>query len=103
MKMRRQPDETGDRFSPEFLEWLKEKNITKKRLKKDPTALDLYHREWIKTRKKNKPRKLSIFNMIPNLNIDLGTVINNVRIASELLSTFLETKEKNPFKNNETG
>lgn len=99
MRTRRQPDGNSDRFTPEFMEWLKQKNITKKRLKKDPTALDLYHREWMKTKKKNKPM-LSLFNMIPNLNIDLGTVINNVRIASELLKTYQETKESLPFKSN---
>ncbi len=89
----RKKDGKDELFTPEFLDWLKEKQITRKRLKKDPTALDMYHREWMKTKKGNRPKKLSLLQNLPSINFDLGKVIENVRIAGELLKAYQESKE----------
>lgn len=100
---RKQLNGSQDRITPEFMEWLKLKNVTKRQLRKDPAALDLYHREWMKTRRKHMPKRPSLLQMIPSLNnLDLGAVVGNVQIAKELFNAYREIQGKSIFKNKGT-
>jgi hypothetical protein len=75
-------------YSPEFREWLKEKRVPR-RLRNDPEVLRQHYQEW----RKGQPasRKRSLFRL-PNLNLDFGTIINQVRTVSELLETLQHTR-----------
>lgn len=97
---RQQANVSQDRMTPEFMEWLKLKNVTRRQLRKDPAAVDQYHQEWMKTKKKQRPKRPSLLQMIPNLNnIDLGTVVGNVQIAKELFNAYRDIQGKSIFKN----
>ncbi|MED4586533.1 hypothetical protein [Brevibacillus choshinensis] len=97
---RQQPNGSQDRMTPEFMEWLKLKNVTRRQLRKDPAALDLYHQEWTKTRRKHRPKRPSLLQMIPSLNnMDLGAVVGNVQIAKELFNAYRDIRGKSIFKN----
>ena len=88
-----------ERFTPEFMQWLKENKVSQRQLKRDPASLEQLHQEWKKTRRKNRPRKPSLLQLMPNLsNMDLGTVVGNVQIAKEIFKTFRVLQGASIFK-----
>ncbi len=72
-------------YTPEFLNWLKVKKISIKKLKKNPVKLDQYYQEWSKTQE--RPKNKSLFSL-PNINIDFDAIVKGIRIANEVLSKF---------------
>ncbi|MFC8684069.1 hypothetical protein [Brevibacillus porteri] len=79
-------------FTPEFSDWLKSNKVSVRKLQKNPESLGQYYQEWAKTnrrtRKENRPPKVS---NLPNLNFDVDTILNGVRIANEVFKTFQGT------------
>jgi len=75
----------SNRYTPEFLDWLKLKKISIKRLQKNPVKLDQYYQEWTKTQ--DRPKKKSLFSL-PNINVDFDAIVNGIRIANEVLRRF---------------
>ncbi|MGG4451847.1 hypothetical protein [Brevibacillus porteri] len=73
-------------FSPEFADWLKSNKVSVRKLQKNPESLGQYYQEWAKTsrrtRKESRPPRLS------NLNFDIGTILNGVKVANEVFKTF---------------
>ncbi|ATF16653.1 hypothetical protein A616_27065 [Brevibacillus brevis X23] len=76
-------------FSPEFADWLKSNKVSIRKLQKNPESLGQYYQEWSKTsrrtRKESRPPRLS------NLNLDIGTILNGVKVANEVFKTFQGT------------
>ncbi|MGK5506844.1 hypothetical protein [Brevibacillus formosus] len=76
-------------FTPEFSDWLKSNKVSVRKLQKNPESLGQYYQEWAKTsrrtRKESRPPRVS------NLNLDMDTILNGVRIANEVLRTFQGT------------
>ncbi|MFF2530163.1 hypothetical protein ACFVS2_14785 [Brevibacillus sp. NPDC058079] len=76
-------------FSPEFADWLKSNKVSIRKLQKNPESLGQYYQEWTKTsrrtKKESRPPRLS------NLNLDIGTILNGVRVANEVFKTFQGT------------
>ncbi|WP_289137264.1 hypothetical protein [uncultured Brevibacillus sp.] len=72
-------------YTPEFMDWLKLKKISIKRLQKNPVKLDQYYQEWAKTQ--GRPKKKSLLSL-PNINIDFDAIVNGIRIANEVLRRF---------------
>ncbi|MDA5107960.1 MULTISPECIES: hypothetical protein [Brevibacillus] len=72
----------GGEFPPEFHEWLRANKVPK-RVRRDPETLQQHFQEW---KKINTPRKRSLFGL-PKINLDLGTIVDQVRTVSELLQT----------------
>ncbi|RNB82547.1 hypothetical protein EDM59_20565 [Brevibacillus nitrificans] len=98
---KQQPIASQDRLTPEFMQWLKQNNVTRRQLKREPAALDRYHQEWMKTKKRTRARRPSLLQMIPSISdIDLGTVVNNVQIAKDLFKTYRELQGLGLFKRN---
>lgn len=88
-----------ERFTPEFMQWLKENKVSRRQLKRDPASMEHLHQEWKKTRRKNRPRKPSLLQLMPNLsNMDLGTVVGNVQIAKEIFKTYRVLQGASIFK-----
>ena len=83
--MSKQSIKKSSRYTPEFLDWLKLKKISIKRLQKNPVKLDQYYQEWSKTQE--RPKKKSLFSL-PNINIDFDAIVKGIRIANEVLSKF---------------
>ncbi|RNB62475.1 hypothetical protein EDM54_14320 [Brevibacillus borstelensis] len=73
------------------MDWLKGKKVSRRRLQRNPELFDQYYQEWSKTQRKNRPRRRSLF-QLPNLNIDLGTILNGMQMATEVMRTFQGTK-----------
>ncbi|KNB72992.1 hypothetical protein ADS79_10365 [Brevibacillus reuszeri] len=83
------------------MQWLKQNNVTRRQLKRDPEALERHHQEWMKTQKKTRSRRPrpSLLQMMPNLSdIDLGAVIGNVQIAKEIFKTYRVLQGASIFK-----
>ncbi|MEJ8546315.1 hypothetical protein [Brevibacillus borstelensis] len=90
----------SDPFSAEFLAWLKEKNVSRRRLQKNSALYDQYYQEWSKEKKKNRPRRRSLFKL-PNINIDFGAILNGMQIASEVMRTFQGSLLNHSSKNDD--
>jgi hypothetical protein len=86
--MRKKAYENSVEYPPEFQEWLKVKKVPKK-LRRDPETLQQHFQEW---RKVNPPQKRSLFG-ITKINLDLGTIVNQVITVSELLQTLQQAGE----------
>lgn len=102
--MRKQPSiASQDRLAPEFMQWLKQNNISRRQLKREPAALDKYHQEWMKTMRRKGTGRPSLLQMIPSISdIDLGAVVNNVQIAKDIFKTYRELQGLGIFKRNRT-
>jgi hypothetical protein len=80
--------ENGVEYPQEFHDWLRVNKVPKKQ-RRNPETLQQHYQEW---RKINTPRKRSLFG-IPKINVDLGTIVNQVRTVSELLQTLQQAGE----------
>jgi hypothetical protein len=89
--MSKQTVESNGQYPPEFREWLKGNKVPKK-LRKDPEILRQQYQEWRKSIRKDTPRKRSLFG-IPKINLDFGTIVNQVKTMSELLETLNSARE----------
>lgn len=88
-----------ERFTPEFMQWLKQNKVSRRQLKKEPATLEHLHQEWKKTKKKNRTRKPSLLPFMPSLsNMDLGTMLGNVQIAKEIFKTYRVLQGAGLFK-----
>jgi hypothetical protein len=87
--MSRQTDD--GQYSREFREWLKGKKVPRK-LRKDPEILRQHYQEWRKASGLDTSRKRSLFSF-PKINLDFGTIINQVKTMSELLETLQHTRQ----------
>lgn len=88
-----------ERFTPEFMQWLKQNKVSQRQLKRDPASLEHLHQEWKKTRRKNRTRKPSFLQLMPSLrNMDLGTMVGNVQIAKEIFKTYRVLQGAGIFK-----
>lgn len=76
-------------FSPEFTDWLKSNKVSVRKLQKNPESLGQYYQEWAKTSRRT--RKVSRPPGVSNLNLDMDTILNGVRIANEVIRTFQGT------------
>lgn len=76
-------------FTPEFADWLKSNKVSIRKLQKNPESLGRYYQEWTKTgrRARREPRPP----LLSNLNLDIGTIVNGVRVANEVFKTFQGT------------
>jgi len=95
---KQQPITSQDRFTPEFMQWLKQNNVSRRQLKREPAALEQYHEEWMKTQRKNRPRRPSLFQLPSLADIDLGAVVGNVQIAKEIFKTYRVLQGTSLFK-----
>ncbi|MDT3415088.1 hypothetical protein QO009_000944 [Brevibacillus aydinogluensis] len=75
-------------FPQEFHDWLRANKVPK-RERRNPEALQKHFQEW---KKINAPRRRSLF-AFPKLNLDLGTIVDQVRTVSELLQTLQQAGE----------
>ncbi|ASJ55705.1 hypothetical protein BP422_20420 [Brevibacillus formosus] len=76
-------------FSPEFADWLKSNKVSIRKLHKNPDSLGRYYQEWTKTSR--RARRESRTPRVSNLNLDMDTILNGVRIANEVFRTFQGT------------
>ncbi|GED72846.1 hypothetical protein BRE01_65480 [Brevibacillus reuszeri] len=83
--MGKQSIKKSNRYTPEFLDWLKLKKLSIKRLQKNPVKLEQYYQEWTKTQ--DRPKKKPLLSL-SNLNIDFDAIVNGIRIANEVLRRF---------------
>ncbi|MFD2370958.1 hypothetical protein ACFSO0_13605 [Brevibacillus sp. GCM10020057] len=100
---RQQPSGSQARFTPEFIKWLKQNHVSRRLVRKDPAALDLYYQEWMKAKRKERTRRPALLQMIPSLgSMDLGTMVGNLQIAREIFKAYQAIKGKSIFQSNRT-
>jgi hypothetical protein len=86
--MRKKAYENNVEYPPEFHDWLRVNKVPRK-LRRDPETLQQHFQEW---RKVNTPRKRSLFGL-PKINLDLGSIVNQVITVTELLQTLQQAGE----------
>ncbi|USG64837.1 hypothetical protein NDK47_22355 [Brevibacillus ruminantium] len=101
--MARQMNAGDERMTPEFMEWLKTKDVSRKKLRRNPELLEQYHQEWtastkkrrrgLRSRRQNRNQiesqgqseTRSSFKL-PNL--DVGQILNGIQVATQVMKSF---------------
>lgn len=80
----KQPAANGEQLSPEFIKWLRTKNVRTREIKRQPELVKRYQKEWLReTTPKRAGRKLLPFSL-PNFN--MLDILNHVNKAQQVLS-----------------
>ncbi|GAA4715851.1 hypothetical protein [Brevibacillus fulvus] len=83
MARRELPERT--RVSPEFQEWLRSNQVSRRQLRRNPELFHTYYEQWQRTvaKPKSNRRSLSLFSKLSR--VDLNQVSNHLSKASEVI------------------
>ncbi|WP_019120092.1 hypothetical protein [Brevibacillus massiliensis] len=89
-RKRDKKEQTAVEMTPEFGNWLKDKGVKARTLRKSPDKLQEYYQEW---QKANKPRRRSLLQLPKLPKINLNAVSERVNQIHDILSTISSLKE----------
>ncbi|MFM1652430.1 hypothetical protein ACI7RC_10055 [Brevibacillus sp. B_LB10_24] len=77
-------------MTPEFGNWLKDKGVKARTLRKSPAKLQEYYQEW---QKESRPKKRSLLSFPKLPKINLSSVSERVSQIHDILSTISSLKD----------
>lgn len=77
------------KMTPEFQNWLKSKNVSRREIRRNPEALKNYYKEWVKASSPRKQRS-SLFNFS---GLNIGDIGSHVSKAQDILNVIRQLQE----------
>lgn len=77
-------------ITSEFRQWLRSKNVSSRQLRRDPNALQSYHKEWLRSSKPPVAKRKKLFGL-PDM--DLNQLGNGLNRANEIVNTFQSLRQ----------